>query len=242
MKKLRFYCMGLFCFFISITNAVSEPVGEIKTTLTNLDKAKFAAVRKEWVHDYGFSRLSGMLNTFEHLRSLKSFAALNKMFSMDIYLKGPHTRSELNLSDKYSFGHYNPEFVKDFHRVLKFILSDKTFISATHEKMKKYGLIHKLQRLQHVYRYIESHNSEFKTFKNKYAQQLANKTWQEGSYSGHMPPFFNNSKYWNWSESVYHFWIRRSIDGTMVLWANIIDDILDNYSEDALSPEFTNNM
>ena len=222
--------------------AAPDAVNEIRSVIVNLDKAKFSTVREGWSFDYGFEPLAGMLNTFEYVRSLKNYEAVNKMFSMDIFLSGPHSKSKLNLTDAHSFGHYNPEFVRYFHSVINIILSEEVLISATHEKMKKYGIIHKLQRLQYIYRHINSNKVEFNSYKNKYKKQLANKTWKEGSYTGHMPKTFNQSKYWNWSESVYHFWIRRSIDGTMTLWNNIINDILNAYSEDSLSSDFTKNM
>jgi hypothetical protein len=44
-----------------------------------------------------------------------------------------------------------------------------------------------------------------------------------------IPEQIYSEYYWNWSETSYHFWVRRDIDKTIDLWIAIISDVLDAY-------------
>lgn len=201
----------------------------IANVITNMDQAKFMPVRSPaWQYDYGLDG-GGILNTYEYLHSLVSFEELQNLLPMDIYLSGPHDRSDLNLTSRDSFGHYNPEFVHFFHQAVNQILSEREFVNTTHDMVDRY-LLGLLERLQRIYIHIEENPEEFQQFKRNYAQQLAAGTWPEGGYYENMPDSLNSDEYWNWSETAYYFWIRRDLDGTAEQWIDIINTILSAYS------------
>lgn len=204
-------------------------ISEISYVIQRLDKATFHPVRQEWVYDYGFAPDSGMLNAYEYLRTITSFESFQAILPMSIYIQGPHTAKELDLTNQYDFGHYNPEFIIYLHSALKSLMSNEAFIKATLSDMQKYGLIEKLSRLQEIYYYADTHPDDFDYYKEQYKQSLATQNWPADGYRNFLPEDFNSSHYWNWSESVYYFWIRRDIDGTKLLWISVINDVLSYY-------------
>ena len=203
---------------------------QIEFVLSNLDKAKFMPIRQGWQYDYGFGPDSGMLNTYEYLRSLLSFESLQSKLDIKIFSEGPHDSSGLNLTDRFRFGHYNPRFVKNFHESLERLLNNRSFVSSSYESIEKYGLLQKLQRLSTLYQYIARNEREFQKYKMQYLNKLSNSSWPADGYRTFIPTKLNSSRYWNWAESAYYFWIRRDIDGTKELWIKLIDDTLQAYS------------
>lgn len=214
-----------------------QAIGQIGNAIRNLDKATLDPV-PTLPFDYGFSNGSGLLNTYSYLRSLMSFELLQSMMPMEIYLSGPHTGKELILNSQYQFGHYNPKFVEYFQGIIRELLKEKTFVTSTREMMIQYGLIEKLQRLQHIYKLINQNQKEFLEYKEKYQKMLSSKTLEEGDYRYELTPKrLDAEPYWNWAETDYNFWIRRSIDNTMPLWAGVIDSILEAYEPEAFKLE-----
>lgn len=198
-----------------------------------LDQATFQTVRRGWTHDYGFQRGTGMLNSYEYLRSLLSYAELQSRLPMSIYTKGPHTRTQLDLQNERDFGHYNPEFVRFFHSTVNKMLSSNNFTNSTHSLVTKTGLLEKFERLYHIYQYIEQNKDEYQTFKSGYKAKLAAGNWPEGGYRDLLPKKLLDSHiYWNWAETVYYFWIRRDIDGSKERWFALINDVLNAYNVD----------
>jgi hypothetical protein len=203
---------------------------QLTYVIENLPKAVFVTVREGWTHDYGLTEGPGLLNTFEYLRSLVPFESLQNDMPMSIFLSGPHYDNKLVLTSKYTFGHYNPEFVKYFGSVMSELLSNKSFVSATKPMVEKYGVLHNLAGLQTIYRVIEKDQASFNKLKSQYQQKLLDGTWPESGYSFNLPAELNEQYYWNWSESHYYFWVRRDIDGTKELWSPIIDSIIYAYT------------
>lgn len=209
-------------------NANKALVDEIAYVAQNLDKATFNPVREGWQFDYGFKD-GGLLNSYEYLRSLSSFATLQRIVPEPVFNSGPHSGSALNLTDNHSFGHYNPYFVSLFHDAVKQLIGDQNFISLTSGAMAQYGLTRKLRNLQEIYRYAEGNPAEFSEYRDQFEQKLEQQNWPKGGYRTFMPDKLNKDYYWNWSETAYYFWIRRDIDGTKSLWIRVIDDLLQAY-------------
>jgi len=174
---------------------------------------------------------SGLLNTFEHLRSLVSFKTLQRSLPMDIFLTGPHNDEGLNLQANYTFGHYNPEFVRYLKATTEYLLKDKEFIAYTQELVKDYNVLFNLVRLKNIYLLIEDDPESFIKFKQNYQDKLLNKTWKVGDYRNNLPSTLDVDYYWNWSETNYYFWIRRDIDGTKDIWISIINSIIAAYNK-----------
>jgi hypothetical protein len=160
------------------------------------------------------------------------FESLQNDMPMSIFLSGPHYDDQLVLTSKYTFGHYNPEFVKYFGSVMSELLSNKSFVSATKKMVEKYGVLHNLAGLQTIYRLIEKEQATFNKFPTQYEKKRLNGTWVEGSYaySSNLPTELNDNYYWNWAGTHYYFWVRRDIDGTKELWSPIIDSIIYAYT------------
>ena len=193
----------------------------ISSTLKHLDKAVFTPWRTGWTHDYGFTPDSGMLNTFEYLRSLVTFERLQEILPMKIFVSGPHTKEALILTDPYTFGHYNPDFVKYFLQGVKTLAQNKSLIQTTKANMTQYGLIEKMKRFYIGYIYIEKNHDEFIQYKTRFEKKLEDQTWEENEYRN-IPKGLLYPNHYNWSESVYYFWVRREIDGTKELWIEVI--------------------
>lgn len=203
---------------------------QLTYVIGNLPKATFSTVREGWTHDYGLINAPGLLNTFEYLRSLVTFESLQNDMPMSIFLSGPHSDSQLVLTSRFTFGHYNPEFVKYFGSVVSEVLSNKSFVSATKPMMEDYGILNNLVGLQIIYRVIEKDQASFNKLTSQFQQKLLNGTWPESGYSFNLPKELNDNYYWNWSEADYYFWVRRDVDGTKELWNPIINSIIYAYT------------
>lgn len=231
MKNHKIVLLSVLLSFgaAATTQTDAEPLKEkVKYVIQNLDKATFQTVRKDWNHDYGLPD-AGMLNTYEYLRSLVSYEQFQAVLAVKIFSKGPHTGQNLDLTNPYEFGYYNPEFVLRFHSALNMLLKDKQFTESTKAFMTAYGLIDKLNKLQLIHHYIDENPAEFERYVDNYYRHVSKRVWPEGDYRLAMPEKLYSDEYWNWSETVYHFWIRREIDGTKQLWINVINDLLTAY-------------
>ncbi len=218
----------------SIDESEDTVAREIRFVIQNLAKAKFSPVRVGWQFDYGFTESAGLLNTFEYVRSLITFETLQKILPMDIYVSGPHSKQELKLTDHNDFGHYNPQFVRYFHTVVDWVVSDESFMSATRDIMMEHTVILSLQRMQHIHRFIENNKEIFQQSKAQYEQRIREQTCPERGCGVRLPKAIAEERqYRNWAESVYAFWVRREIDGTKHLWIDVVDDVLRAYSVDS---------
>ena len=205
---------------------------KIKNTLNylaeNLDQATFSPIRVGWQFDYGFKD-GWLLNKYEYVRSLRTYKEFQAMLDYPIYVSGPHTADELNLNSKYSFGHYNPKFVSQLHKSALFMLSDKEFIANTKPLLETYGILDFLKKHKSMYEITQKYPDEFNTIKLSFVKGIEDETWPEGEYRAMVPPSLDDSYYWNWSETSYHFWVRRDIDKTKDIWIGLITDVLNAY-------------
>lgn len=237
MKAAYRFILFLFAFNAVLVTSVQADSKQLANQLSEitlrLDHASFQTVRRGWSHDYGFRSGTGMLNTFEYLRSLLNYEQLQSQVPMAIFLKGPHSKKALDLQHPQSFGYYNPEFVRYFHATVRHMIGSDNFVHASRGLMKKTGLLEKFERLYHIHQYINENKQEYLRFKADYQKGLAAGNWPEGGYREFLPKhLMDHDLYWNWSETVYYFWIRRDIDGTKELWFAVINDVLDAYNVD----------
>ncbi len=200
----------------------------IKQVLSNLKNAKFKPIREGWTFDYGFDD-GGTLNSFEYIRSLMTYSQFQKKSPVEIFLKGPHTNTTLNLNSQNSFGHYNPEFVKLLHTSINKLIHDKDFINTTRSSLTKFKIIDKLKGYIKVYNIIQENQSEFNKIKSEFVDLIETNKWDSYYYREKLPSILNTSDYWNWSETNYYFWIRRDIDDTKDKWHQIILDVITAY-------------
>jgi hypothetical protein len=194
----------------------------------NLNGAYFKTVRAGFTYDYGFND-GWMLNKFEYVNSIMSYKEFQSKTEIPIYINGPHSSSKLNLNSRFSFGHYNPKFVYLLQKSISKLLSDRNFILETKSILNKYDIINFLKKIQSIYYITQSNSSEFRSIKTEYLNRINNNTLSEYAYRELLPEKLNSDQYWNWSESTYNFWIRRDIDNTIHIWAQIISDVINAY-------------
>jgi len=200
----------------------------LRYVLSNLNSAEFTPIRTGWTFNYGFDD-GGTLNSFEYIRSLISYEELQKESPLKIFLKGPHTSTNLNLKSQNSFGYYNPKFVKQLHENLKWILSNEAFVHLTRSGIEEFNILRKLRGYLEIYSIIENDQAEFNRLRSNFLEKLEKGEWSDYDYRSYLPAQLEMSDYWNWSETVYYFWVRRDIDGTKELWHKMIMDFITAY-------------
>ncbi|QCX00767.1 hypothetical protein FGM00_11855 [Aggregatimonas sangjinii] len=204
----------------------------IKTTLDylakNLDQATFTPVREGWQFDYGFTD-GWLLNKYEYVRSLVTYKRFQAMLDYPIYLSGPHTGDTLNLDAKYSFGHYNPKFVTQLHKSALILMNEEAFVANTKPLLQQYGILDFLRKHKHIHEITQEYPDEFESITSNFKSGIKDESWPEGGYRSMVPSVLDTYAYWNWSETSYHFWVRRDVDGTKDLWLGLITDVLNAY-------------
>jgi len=199
----------------------------LRYVLSNLNSAEFTPIRTGWTYDYGFDD-GGTLNSFEYIRSLISYEELQKKSPVKIFLNGPHTSTNLNLKSQNSFGYYNPKFVKQLHENLKWILSNEAFVHLTRPGVEEFNILRKLRGYLEIFSFIGKNKAEFDQLKSEYRELVNKNEWGSYDYRQKLPTYLRENLY-NWSETVYYFWVRRDIDGTKELWHKMIIDFIEAY-------------
>jgi hypothetical protein len=206
-------------------NSKLEPA--LKYVISNLESARFLPIRTGWTHDYGFDD-GGTLNSFEYIRSLMTYEEFQGKSREKIFLKGPHTSTNLNLKSQSSFGHYNPKFVKQLHANLNRVLSSEAFVYLTRPSVEEFNILRKLRGYIEIYSFIGKNKAEFDQLKSEYIEFLNKNEGPPYDYRQKLPTYLRENLY-NWSETDYYFWVRRDIDGTKELWNQIIIDFIEAY-------------
>jgi len=93
---------------IEVNNNVSDIVGTTWMSLDNLFKDQETNCKQEltWLSEYGIRGF------YCHIKPFLSYKRLQELLEFPIFVKGPHSRSYLNLDARYEFGYYNKKFVK----------------------------------------------------------------------------------------------------------------------------------
>ena len=241
IKKLKVWLLGIeetneCSGSVKITNnqpSKKQKPQNIERALTyiaeNLDAATFLPIRVGWAFDYGFKE-GWLLNKFEYVRSLVNYKDFQAMLDYPIYLSGPHSKEALNLSSKSSFGYYNPKFVTELRKSVLTMMNNKAFITHTKPLFEKYGILEFLIKHKEIYDLTQQNPEEFNKIKSDYLKAIKSKTLEEGAYRSMLPEQLNSDYYWNWSETSYHFWVRRDIDKTKDLWISLISKVLKAYN------------
>ena len=222
----------LILTIISCTNTQQKTETDVENALKyiaeNLDDATYSPIEGGSRFDYGLKE-GWLLNKFEYVRSLLTYKDFQAMLDYPIYLSGPHTKDELNLNSEYTFGHYNPKFVTLLHKCALSITSNKAFINNTKPLLEEYGILEFLTKHKEIYEITQQYPDDFNQIKSDFSKGIKNKTWEEGGYRDMIPEQIYTDYYWNWSETSYHFWVRRDIDKTKDLWIGLISDVLNAY-------------
>lgn len=83
------------------------------------------------VFDYGPH--SGLRGLGCHVLSFTDYVSLQEMSGLELFLSGPHSANRIVLEAKYSFGHYNPEFVKWAVKALKLAIDTEQLAQSQYD-------------------------------------------------------------------------------------------------------------
>jgi len=217
------------------------------------------AIRDAWIKlpsstntcgDYDYFPDGGMRTFGCHTWSLFSYATLVKIAGIPAYVGGPHDGKQLILSAKNRFGHYNPAFVDWLGNHLIPGANDEKFRADTQPVYDSY--IRSLARIFFVvYKKTEHEPACFEREVNRYVKMLNDKQ-VEGAFHERFF-YFMNKKYCadpagqfsykygfdggyngNIVKTTVAFWIRRTLDGTAMQFAEALTLLLETYDRDFL--------
>lgn len=188
----------------------------------NLDKTQYNGAMFDYWPD------GGMRNVYDHLLTFGTYAQLSKHFGGKIFLSGPHSETRLDLNNNYTFGHYNPEFIKWLKSNISFILANPSFVRLTTPLVEKY-LGKQLMLYYQSYEYLY-HNPKMQEIIKEHYLEAMKSTQIESQHYNTLSYIFlrgekNNPIFIMMSRlrliigghaaaSACYFWIRRIIDGT----------------------------
>jgi hypothetical protein len=179
----------------------------------------------------------GLRGLYCHIKPKINYQKLQELAGKPIFLKGPHSKTELNLDSKYEFGYYNPEFVQWFNNeVVGTITKNPALVKATQPIYDQY-IKNQVRSYYLVYLVINSSPRLREAQKLKYLELMETQTLPEMYLQEQFREFADEfaSKDFSWYETntAGGFWIRRSIDGTDQYFIEILDQLIE-----AFDPEF----
>jgi hypothetical protein len=154
---------------------------------------------------------------------------------------------DYNFLNTANFTHYNPEFLKWFHKELNSTLQDREFVKESKKDVLKY-FGKQIKTYNNLYIFLQ-HESELKEKLLKeyqfclsqkvYARchesypRLQGKEFEFSDYAGGWHLLHNYSIVDTYEVNLYgsatYFWLRREIDGTDKLFKSILDLLTDAY-------------
>lgn len=182
-----------------------------------------------------------------HLLAQLSWADLQRLAPMKVFLKGPHSDQKLDLGSRRSFGYYNPQFVSWLEQSFIPASNDAAFRKATQSIYDAY--VRRLARTMFVtHEKLVSNsaylNSEKKALLDAITNQTLSESWYVKWFFFMNPTFLKQpdkdvSGFWRdggeggWNghvvETSVAFWIRRSIDGTEGAFFSALKRLLQVY-------------
>ncbi len=160
----------------------------------------------------------GLRGLYCHIQPEIDYQKLQEISQVNIFVKGSHTPSELNLESQYTFGYYNPDFVKWLDETAVETITNKpALVTATqpiyNQQIKEQARIYYI-----VYKFLQ-HNPEQAQFEiDTYLKHLENRTLPELYLQEQFRELADTleSEGYNWYEAntASGFWLRRKIDGT----------------------------
>lgn len=227
-----------------------EPVEKAESPLERILRD---AIDKSQCDAFDYGAGGGIQTLWCHRPNMMPVDAISKLAGVDYFLSGPHSKSELKLADKSSFGHYNPELVK--------WLVDKAAPSARDsriQKMTQPSYDRHLKPLAEIF-WLTLQKSKkepdcFEREKKAYGDLIAKKKLPRDYYERwfyFMNPSFcakaktglgpqNGFDYFmkngfdadvdgNVTKTVVGFWLRRAMDGTKDQFAEGLTKLITSY-------------
>ena len=198
---------------ISVTNNISNLIIDTWMTLENSFKHQEIPCKQEltWLSEYGIRGF------YCHIKTSLSYKHLQELLEYPIFVKGPHSRSHLNLDARYEFGYYNKEFVKWLADNAIIGVDDPAIREKAQPVFDKY--IRRQARVYYVaYKYLLDNKLFLDDVKQEYLEHLQNHTLPSLFLQEKFRSFADETedKGHNWYEAnaAGGFWVRRFIDGT----------------------------
>lgn len=213
------------------TAIVPQVISIGKKILSNLDKTRNTGA------DFDYWPNGGIQIAYYHLATFVSYEMLVKLSPYPIFVSGPHGTDKLNLDAPFSFGHYNPEFLRWFHDHLINILQDDAFIHPTKKLFEKY-LGETAMTYFATYNILNEHPKELNALLQDYKTRIDNRTLPEMYYYNIA---WEGEKHFQSLKNLYatydanvvapavYFWLRRHIDGTHQEIFSILESLLGAY-------------
>lgn len=204
--------------------------------------------------DYDYFPNGGIQNFWCHRPESLTLGRLRELSGVDLFVSGPHTAAGLRLGEPYTFGRYNPAFVR--------WLVDKAGPSPRDSALRKVSQSYydaSMRPLAEVmwwaYQKLKADEGCFAREKASYAARISARTLPRG-YSDrwfffHSPFFcqraasvaqgndawmsffyengFDGGIEGNVTKGAVGFWLRRSMDGTMETFAEGLKKLLASY-------------
>lgn len=203
-----------------------EPLKIVKDVWHGLPSSKSTCKEHDYFPD------GGMRNFYCHVKAQVDYAKIQQLAGVSAFVKGPHTKEMLDLSNPTSFGHYNKDFVRWLSERLVPGGRSSRFREQTQSIYDRY--VRPLARIFHVtYRKLGSNPAYLEREKTRYLKLIAANNLPAGYYEKYFyfmnPGFFKKPEggfsYFtgrgfdggvngNVVKTCVAFWIRRSIDGT----------------------------
>ncbi|RKZ47481.1 MAG: hypothetical protein DRR16_16555 [Candidatus Parabeggiatoa sp. nov. 3] len=208
-SRFKLIFLVILCFSPTIATA-STTTNEIKYVWRNLDQTQNQCPELFDAFPEG-----GMRIFYCHVKTFLSYKRLQRLAPMSVFIKGPHSKTLLNLKSKTEFGYYNKAFVIWLRNQLSSAIKTRRFKKSTqtvyHEYIQSlartYYIVHELLILDPAYLQDEVEQYlkliEFNTLPEYYVNR-----YYEFAY------LFDQGFNGDVVKGAVLFWIRRVIDET----------------------------
>ncbi|MDM8545474.1 DUF1311 domain-containing protein [Candidatus Venteria ishoeyi] len=186
--------------------------------------------------EYDYYPNGGMRIFYCHIKNFMDYKQLQQLSNIPIFLRGPHSNTQLNLHARYNFGYYNPEFVTWLVEHAIPGEKDQTFRSLTQTMYAQFVSIP--ARIYYmVYQELQSKPAFHIAQQQKYEDLIVNQT---------LPQYYRDEYYefagleqagydGNIVSGAVLFWLRRGIDGTAAQFYQGLEKLIKTYDADFAS-------
>lgn len=180
----------------------------------------------------------GIRIAYDHLATTATYATLAELSPVPVFVSGPHGDRRLQLDAPFTFGHYNPAFLRWFRANLSEVLRDRPFVRSTSEPFKKY-LGTTAMTYRATYLTLNENPQDLESLLKDYKARMSghnlpkryyyNLAWSEATTRYPTMHKLREAYDSNVVASAVYFWLRRRIDGTDQQIFSMLDDLLRRY-------------
>ncbi len=225
-QTIGFIVVVLWTLQPGVARGAEEPL--IRKTWTHLDRTQ-----NQCPDLFDYFPDGGIRIFYCHVKTFLNLSVLSRMAGMPVFQSGPHSGDRLNLDARFSFGRYNPEFVRWLAENAIPAAGDAAFRKRTQPLYDRFAA--PLARTCFVVHEALAADPGY------LAREKA--AYMEGMVEGSLTPLFYE-RYWDFKglhesgydgnvvKSVVAFWIRREIDATRPLFFQGLTKLLETYDAD----------